>query len=223
MNSKTFNKHKLVFVSDFDGTVSKKDFFRYAVEKIISKENMKPWHDYKDGKISHVQALNKIFKSIRLPQDEFDAFIDSIEVEEYFVPTVKLCKEFEVPVYIVSAGADYYISRILYNLNILDSVKLITNPSKYSSEFGLELFPVEKDDEFYDWNLGISKKYLVQKLKKQGYFVIFAGDGIPDIEAASVADVVFAKDYLKELCTKNDIKYNSFDSYFDIYNFMLNC
>lgn len=223
MNNKAFSKDKFVFISDFDGTISKKDFFRYVVEKIISKENMKPWYDYKDGKISHVEALNKIFQTIRIPQDKFDKFIDTIEVEEYFVPTVELCNTLKVPFCIVSAGADYYILRILNNLNVDNKVTLLANPSKYSPESGLKLFPVEKNNEFYDWNLGISKKYLVQKWKKQGFSVVFAGDGMPDIDAASVADVVFAKDYLSELCKERDISYKGFESYKDIYNFILNC
>lgn len=223
MSEKLFNKNKFVLVSDFDGTISKKDFFRYAIENIISKENMKPWQDYKDGKITHVEALNRIFQSIKLPQEEFDAFIDTIEVEEYFIPTIELCKTNKIDVYVVSAGADYYISRILKNLNISDDVTLITNPSKYTQKFGLELFPVDKSSEFYDKNLGISKKYFVEKLQKQGYSVLFAGDGIPDIDAASVADIVFAKDCLIDLCDHSNIKYNKFDSYLDIYNFISNC
>lgn len=223
MNNKSFNLDKLVFVSDFDGTISKKDFFRYVVEKIISPEDMKPWQDYKAGKISHVEALNGIFTKIRLPQEKFDAFIDTIEVEEYFMPTVELCRNKNIDVYVVSAGADYYISRILSKLNLLEHVTLITNPSKYTPENGLELFPVPRTHELYDQDLGISKKNVVEKMKKEGYSVVFAGDGMPDIAAAESADIVFARDYLIDLCKQSNINYNSFDSYFEIYNFISNC
>lgn len=223
MSNKSFNKDKFVFVSDFDGTISKKDFFRFVVEKIISPEDMAPWQAYKEGKITHVCALNKIFSKIRLSHEEFDSFIDTIEVEEYFKPTVELCKSKNVEVYVVSAGADYYISRILNKLNLSKQVTLITNPSKYTPENGLELFPVNEKHELYDENLGVSKKCFVEKMKKEGYSVVFAGDGMPDIAAAQSADVVFAKDYLIELCEQSNIKYNKFDSYFEIYNFISNC
>lgn len=223
MSNKSFNRDKFVFVSDFDGTISKKDFFRYVVEKIISTEDMKPWQDYKDGKLSHVEALNQIFNKIRLSKDDFDAFIDTIEVEEYFMPTVKLCRSMNVDVYVVSAGADYYISRILKKLNLSEHVTIITNPSKYTPEKGLELFPVGKTHELYDEDLGISKKNFVEKMKKQGYSVIFAGDGMPDIAAAESADVVFARDYLIDLCEQSNISYKRFDSYFEIYKFISNC
>lgn len=221
--SSNFNREKFVFVSDFDGTISKKDFFAYATSTIIPPEDMKPWSDYKQGKIKHVDALNKIFNKINLQKDDFDAFIDTIEIEEYFLPTVEICRKMNVDVYVVSAGADYYISRILNNLNISDKVTLITNPSKYSQEHGLELIPVDKSHEYYDEDLGISKQYFVEKMKKEGYSVLFAGDGMPDIAAASSADVVFAKDYLIELCKRSNIKYNKFDTYYDIYDFIANC
>ena len=216
-------EHKFVLVSDFDGTISKKDFFAYATENILSYEDMYPWREYKKGKISHVNALNLIFNQIHLPKSEFDLFIDSIEVEEYFCPTVELCKNKNIDVFVVSAGADYYISRILKRLCVEEKVSLITNPSTYSQIEGLKLFPVDKSHRYYDEDLGVSKKNFVLNLKQKGYTVIFAGDGLPDIDAAKVSDIVFARDYLVQLCEKNRVSHKHFDSYYDIFNFISNC
>ena len=214
------HNNKLVFVSDFDGTISKRDFFAYVTQEILTPSDMKPWYEYKSGLITHVEALNRIFNKIRMSVQDFDKFIDTIEIEEYFEKTVFFCNDNQIDFYVVSAGADYYINRILGNLNLLDKVEIITNPSKYSQDRGLELFPVDKSHELYDLDLGISKKSFVQNLQAEGYKVIFAGDGMPDIAAASVADIVFAKDYLIELCEKDNLKYNKFMSYQDIYNFL---
>lgn len=218
-----FNNKKPVLVSDFDGTISKNDFFKYATETIITKEDMEPWAEYKAGKITHINALNLIFSKIRLPRNDFNKFIDTIEIEEFFVPTVDLCKSKNIDFHIVSAGADYYISRILNNLGIFSKVNLLTNSSTYSEEKGLELIPIPISHEYYDENLGISKRRFVQKLQKEGYYVIFAGDGSPDIEAATYADMVFARDYLITLCEDSNIPYTKFDSYLDIYNYIMNC
>ena len=223
MNKEKTGNKKIVFVSDFDGTISKVDFFTYATEKIISNEDMAPWKEYKAGKIPHVEALHRIFSKIRLPKDEFDSFIDTIEVEDYFKDTVNLCSSKNIDFYVVSAGADYYINRVLKRECVDNCVTLITNPSAYSQECGLQLIPLDKKDVLYDYDLGVSKKLFINKLKKEGCIVIFAGDGMPDIEAATVADIVFAKDYLIELCNKRCVEYIEFSTYFDIYNFISNC
>ncbi len=213
---------KFVIVSDFDGTISKKDFFTYATESILTDNDMLPWLQYKKGQISHVNALNQIFNKIHLPKNEFDNFIDKIEIEEYFLPTLNLCREKSIDFHIVSAGADYYILRILERIGA-QNVNLLTNPSDYSQERGLELYPPNKTFEFYDEDLGVSKKDFVLKLKSKGYFVLFAGDGMPDIDAAKVADVVFARDYLVDLCNRHNIQYKRFETYYDIYKYILEC
>lgn len=214
------NNKKIAFLSDFDGTISKNDFFSYATNTIIPEKNMEPWVKYKKGEISHVEALNLIFSTIRLPENEFNDFIDTIEIEEFFIPTINLCEEKNITFNIVSAGADYYISRILHNLKIREKIPVYTNPSKYSQKNGLEIIPLPKEHKFYDNNLGISKKLIVKEFQNNGYAVIFAGDGMPDVEAAKCADMVFAKDYLIELCKKENVKHMEFKSYFEIYSFV---
>lgn len=214
---------KYVLVSDFDGTISKNDFFRHVIENLLSEKDIEPWEQYKAGKITHVKGLSLIFNKIRLKEDEFNKFIDSIQIEEYFTQTVSLCKEMGIDFYVVSAGADYYIKRLLNNLNVLQQVKLFANPSYFSEEEGLKMQPPPKSTDYYDEDLGISKKYFVLKLKNEGYTVIFAGDGTPDIEAAKAADIVFAKDYLVTLCKKENVKHIEYSSYQDIYNYILNC
>lgn len=214
---------KYVLISDFDGTISKKDFFRYATQKLLSDEDMKPWDDYKAGKITHVKGLSMIFSKIKMPQSEFDKFIDTIKIEKYFVPTVNLCKEKNIDFYVISAGADYYIKRLLNNLDVLSKVEMIANPSYFSEEEGFQMQSPPKSVDYYDENLGVSKKYFVQKLKDEGFTVIFVGDGAPDIEAAKVADIVFAKDYLITLCESENVKFNKYETYKDIYHYILNC
>ncbi len=222
MKNLKLNKDNVVLVSDFDGTISKVDFFAYVTENLLTPSDMQPWYDYKSGEITHVEALNRIFKKIRLDIDDFHSFIDKIEVEEYFAKTVDYCIQNSIKVYVVSAGADYYIDRILKKIKVDKKIELIANPSNYSQNNGLELFPFEIGHKYYDQNLGVSKQKFIQNLQMQGLKVIFAGDGIPDVEAASVSDVVFAKDYLLDICLKKQIQYQNFSTYKDIYEFILN-
>lgn len=213
---------KRAFVSDFDGTISKKDFFYYVIDNHLGKDNIAPWNSYKAGEITHVEALRQIFKKIRMSQSELKDFILSMPIEECFIDTVHYCHDNDIPFYIMSAGADYYIDTVVATLNIADKVKIIANKSIYDENGGITILPSDPQNLYYSENFGISKKIAVNVLKQEYETVIFAGDGVPDVEPASVADVVFAKDYLLEKCRENNINAIPYKSYCEILRYLKN-
>lgn len=207
---------KTVLISDFDGTISKEDFFNLVVKNLLSKEDIKPWKEYLAGTITHVEALSRIFSKVRISQNELDAFIQNIKIDEKFTETLKLCRQLGIPVYICSAGMDYYIlKRIPEYIEEYDII-VISNKGEYSPKTGFKLTPLPEGNPYYNKEIGVAKEAVVENFKQQGYFTIFAGDGRPDIKAAKVADAVFAKDMLLELCKKQDIKTLKFDDFDDI-------
>lgn len=139
-----------------------------------------------------MDALNAIFSQIRLPEEELYSFIDSIVWDKSFVSVAEYCFRRHIPLYICSAGCDYYINRLIGSLISRWNIKLITNHGVYDAAGGLKMIP-PYDSEFYDARVGISKAGVVQSLKRQGYDVVFAGDGPPDFAPAQIADVVLPK------------------------------
>lgn len=213
---------KIALVSDFDGTAIKRDFFWYIIEKLMSSEDAQPWEDYKSGKISHFTALNKIFEKIHLNDDDFHKLILELPVEDCFIETVDYCNSNNIDIYIVSAGADYYINLILDFLGVKNSVKLIANESTYSKNEGLQMIMPPEDSVFYSENYGVNKESVVKFLKTKYEHIVFAGDGTPDFDAAIHADVVFARGTLLELCEKYNTRCIEFDSYCRILDYLKN-
>ena len=211
---------KRALISDFDGTITKKDFFWLAIEQLLTPTDAEPWQEYLKSNITHVEALRRIFSKIRLSEKHFRDFILNIPIEDGFLPTVEFCKENNIDFYIISAGADYYINTILEHLGILDYVTLYSNKSLYSQEKGLQILETDKNKPFYSNNYGINKKTILESLMNKYHPCLFAGDGGPDLEAAKIADYVFARDRLLELCIEIDIKAEKFSSYYDILNFL---
>jgi len=211
---------KTVLISDFDGTISKEDFFNMAVERLLTPRDLQPWRDYLDKKITHAEALGRIFSKIRISQSEIDSFIAGIEIDPEFQNTLKLCKKLKIPVYICSAGMDYYILKRIPEEIKKYGITLLANTGKYCPDTGFALIPPPQDYQFYDKNTGISKEALVKHLKKQGFFTIYAGDGIPDLKAAKTADAVFAKSALLKLCKEREIKTLKFDGFGDVTNYI---
>ncbi|MDR0952994.1 MAG: MtnX-like HAD-IB family phosphatase [Elusimicrobiota bacterium] len=210
---------KIAFVSDFDGTITKKDFFQMAADELLDKTAMAPWYDYKAGRITHVEALSKIFAQIHIPQAQMDAFIASIEVDTFFHKTMAFCSKVKMPVYICSAGTEYYINKRIAKEVKEYNITLLSNGGDYSPKSGLILTPPPPTSPFYNKDTGISKEALVAKLQKDGYYTVYAGDGPPDIKAAKIANAVFARRTLLKMCQEANIKTLKFDSFKDILDY----
>ena len=210
---------KVAFVSDFDGTITDDDFFAYTTKAYFNEQALAPWKAFIAGKKSHFQALKEMFAQIRVSEKKLHETIDSIFVDPYLEPTWQTCREKNVLLYVCSAGNDYYIRRLIGDCLEKYDVKLISNTGIYTTETGLVMIPPDKADPYYDSEVGISKRKVVEKLKEEGFFVVFAGDGPPDIMPAELADVVFAKKYLLKTCREKGIKTKKFESFKDILNY----
>lgn len=184
------------FVTDFDGTISDRDFFWLAIDDILGKEALCLWQEYVDGKVTHFQALSNIFAQIHIPENKLNALIDTINIDPFFEPVAALCADANIPLFICSAGCDYYINRKIGPLIEKYKIKLVTNHADYSPSTGLILNPPPVSSPYYDAGVGISKVSVVRRLKSEGKEVVFAGDGYPDIPSAREADYVFARDVL---------------------------
>lgn len=211
---------KIALVSDFDGTITPEDFFWYVSNQYLDKDSLLPWNEYLAGRETHLNALNRIFSHIHVPTEDFINFIKTIPYDEFFTQTAVLCRQKDIPFYICSAGCDYYINHIIGTEIHNEDINLITNHGVYHPKSGLVMQAQPKDSPYYDVNVGISKSAVVKKLKEDGYFVIFAGDGPPDKEPAKQADKVFAKKILLEYCIRSQKEYTELNNFSDIYNYL---
>lgn len=211
---------KLAFVTDFDGTITHNDFFHMVIDAYFEEKDLQPWYDYKAGKKDHFDALSSIFGKIRADKKDFDALINTIDVDEDFAKVLSLCKEKGVPVYVVSAGSSYYIKRKVGELLSEYDVELIANGGGYSPKTGMKMIKPPSGYVYFDDSVGVSKAKVVRDLQSKGFFVIFAGDGDVDFEAAKEADVVFAKSDLLQKCRKTGVEAKFFKSFKDIVGFM---
>lgn len=207
---------KTALISDFDGTITKTDFFNMVVDELLTPADLQPWKDYVAGKITHVEALGRIFSKVRIPLEQMDVFIQSIEIDNQFPQTLELCKKLGIPVYICSAGMNYYILKRIPGYIKEYNIEVISNNGEYFPDKGFVMTPPPPDYPFYSKDVGIAKEAVVESLKNRGYFTIYAGDGRPDIKAAKAADAVFAKDVLLELCKEQNVETIKFDGFGDI-------
>lgn len=212
-------KPQKALVTDFDGTISEDDFFALVVKRYLSAKDLEPWQLYMDGHLSHFDALNKVFSRIRIPEQELISFIKTIPLDYTFEEVAEYCADKHIPLYICSAGCDYYINILIEKIITSKHINLITNHGTYSQSRGL-VMEAPRESLFYDLKVGISKAGVVSHLLSQGFEVVFCGDGPPDVRPAQLATTVFAKKYLLDKCVESNIITRPFHSFRDVLRYL---
>ena len=196
-----------VIYCDFDGTITKEDsvngFFEMYAPNWMDSEKL-----WIEGKISSREnAIIQVGLLKNVSQKQLDDYINSIEVDDYFLEFVEFVKSENLKLTILSDGFDLFIQRILerYNLDIpYYANKLIYKNGKFDIEFP---YYSEKCDK----KAGMCK---CQKVSENSFCYI--GDGTSDLCIASKADVLFATKKLHEYCKENNINHLHFTTFSNI-------
>lgn len=201
--------------SDFDGTITKED----TLNKFLSVYADKKWLEVEDrwieGEIGSKECIEEQMKLFPdMTRKIMEDFVDSIEIDETFVPFYEYIKSENIDFYIVSDGFDLFIERILARYDIKDvkifSNKLHFNNKKYTFETA---FP--HCHHGCKRQSGVCKCNVVESNRIVTKSLIYAGDGMSDFCVSNKVDILFAKGSLLEYCknTKNDnlIGFESFN------------
>ena len=111
---------KFAFVSDFDGTLSSKDFYHIIIDKYMGSAGREFYTEWKKTKKINVEFLNKIFSSVNLTEKQIFDEIIQIPIDAYAKDFIATVRKNNGDFYIVSAGTSYYIKILLESLGIKD-------------------------------------------------------------------------------------------------------
>jgi 2-hydroxy-3-keto-5-methylthiopentenyl-1-phosphate phosphatase len=209
---------KFAFVSDFDGTLTKRDFYHIIIDKYLTDWGRSFYEDWKKTKKINVEFLNKIFGSINRSEEEIRGEILNIPIDNYAKAFIKRVSKNGGDFYILSAGTSYYIEILLQHLG-LENVNVISMKGIYK-DGGISILP-DRNHIFYSEIFGLDKKKVIKSLKGKYEFVFFAGDSEPDLEAAKAADTAFAKDGLIDLLSKEKKDFIAFDDFGQVNAYMI--
>ena len=200
---------------DFDGTITKKDsvngfFEKYTGDKWLESEKL-----WIEGKISSREnAIIQVGLLKNVSQKQLDDYINSIEIDDYFLDFVDFVKSQNIKLTILSDGFDLFIKKVLDRNNL--DIPYFANKLTYKDgEFSIE-FPYYNEN--CDKKAGMCK---CQKVKEKSFCYI--GDGTSDLCIASKADFLFASKNLHKYCKENKIKHVPFTSFCNIINLLSKC
>jgi 2,3-diketo-5-methylthio-1-phosphopentane phosphatase len=210
--------NKKVFVSDFDGTLTDKDFYQIVIDKYMTEEGNKLYTQWQKEKIQDIDFLGYVYKSINRDEKEILEDILTIPFDKYAKEFIHNIKKKGWDFVVLSAGTRYYIDRLFENLDIRD-VTVFSNEG-YFKDRGIHL-NVDENSWHYSKRYGIDKSKVINKLREQYDTIYFAGDSGPDVLPAKAADLVFAKNRLQDLLRKEGIKYIPFRNYKEVEKYLL--
>ncbi|EIW19326.1 MULTISPECIES: MtnX-like HAD-IB family phosphatase [Pelosinus] len=211
---------EFIFVSDFDGTMSERDFYHIIMEKYLGQWGKELHASWKRNEMEDVEFLSTVFKSINRTEEEICEDILSIKIDEYIPAFIEYIKSAGGDFLILSAGTRYYIERLLAFKGIQE-IEIISNEGKYENK-GVTLLPPDTYHPFYSRRHGVDKAKVVQSLKQKYKKVYYAGNSRPDVNAALLADIAFAKGKLITLLQAKAAEHVPFECFFQVEEFLKN-
>ena len=185
-----------ILVSDFDGTMTKRDFFRVALSH-LPPGSAAPWERYEQGQASHFDALAEIFSGLKIDEMELDAMLAEMRVENGLAGDLDRLQRGGWALVIASAGCSFYIERILLRAGV--NTVIHANPGEFIPGQGL-FIKLPSQSPFFTAETGIDKAAVVRHFLDQGFDTAFAGDGRPDLAPALLLppERRFARGWLAE-------------------------
>jgi 2-hydroxy-3-keto-5-methylthiopentenyl-1-phosphate phosphatase len=206
---------KPVIFCDFDGTITETDNIISLMKKFAPPE----WNEIKDNilsqKVTIQEGVGNLFNL--LPTDlkeEIIAYLkETAVIRKGFGEFVKYTKSEGIPLYIVSGGIDFFVHPLLEGL--IDKEFIYCNNSDFTGERIQILWPNSCKGTCSN-GCGCCKPTIINDLSKQDNEVIVIGDSITDLQAAKLADTVFARDFLRVKLDELNLPYHSFETFFDV-------
>ena len=208
-NSASGRPH-LAVLTDFDDTAA----LQNVAELLLNRFGAPDWMDvrqrFRDGHINLKEYQEITFRDIQADRATMQAYVkEHANLRPYFRELWGFCQANDFPMAVVSQGLDFYIQALLDREGVGRVPIYAVNTEFQNGEISYQYehnYPGKETD-------GNSKGFVVKSFQQLGCHVFFAGDGRSDLEAAQVADVVFAHSTLARFCDDEGIPYNNFQDF----------
>ena len=208
-----------IVLCDFDGTITTEDTNIKLFDKIGNKDLIQQYREkYYNGEIDLRTLADIQFGSIKLSKEEYLEYIlNEIKLQKGFKNFYTNLKNHKIPFIIVSGGFENGIRPFLAKYELKDipihANKLIFNDDLVKVQhYDEEHYPDLIHKDYYE----DFKVEIVKECREKYNKIIFIGDGTTDINVADKVDYLFAKDYLRDHCIKNNIDHISWEDFNDV-------
>lgn len=214
---------RAIFVTDFDGTVARQDFYQLVLAKLLPRNVPNYWQQYVHGQITHFEVLRNYFSLIRQNEADVLRLLDDLEMDPAFPESLRRLREAGWDVVIASAGCSWYIEKLLADLD--DPPVVHANPGRFVPGQGL-IMELPHGSSFFSAVNGIDKTYVVKTAQAQvgANHVAYAGDGPTDVVPALLvpSHLRFARGELAKVLREKGQAFHPFDRWSEAARKLLN-
>ncbi len=208
-------EHHSLLVTDFDGTMTRQDFYMLAASSLLPPDLPDYWAQYRAGRLTHFEALQAIFASIRADRATVRAVVDRMELDPDLPRAISQLRRSGWDVVVTSAGCDWYIRILLDEAGV--ALPVWSNPGRFEEGRGL-LMELPRGSPYFSPGLGVDKAAVVREGIAGGRRVAFAGDGFPDADAARLvsSELRFARGDLAHVLIEEGLAFHRFERWSEI-------
>ena len=208
------NKQVVIFC-DFDGTAAEQE----VIVSLFRAFGPTGWEAVRDaiiaGTVSVREGVGRLFARIpssRVP--EMVAYARRIAtLRSGFREFLEYCRVHDHRFLLTSGGIDFFIYPILEG--ILPRDQIYCNGSDVSGPTVRILWP-HGCDEHCRADCGMCKPSIMRHFPPEQYRRVVVGDGVTDLPAARLADLVIGRDLLAVKCREAGIAYEPFETFYDV-------
>lgn len=207
--------YRNVLITDFDGTLTRHDFYELVVPRCLPPDVPDYWSLYASGRITHFEAMAGIFSHIRCPESKVIEIMREMRPDPALRRSVEALRSQGWQVVIVSNGCRWYIDHFLAEAEI--EVEVHSSPGAFQDGQGLQM-RAPSDSPYFLPSYGIDKSAVVKDAQSRYDRVAFAGNGPPDLAAALLVapHLRFARTWLAEKLTTLHQPFQQFDHWSEI-------
>lgn len=195
--------------------MTRREFYRLAIEQLLPSSCPDFWQDYREGNSTHFEALQRFFRSIRASEQQISRLLNQMELEPRLLASIAALEIVGWKVVIASAGCAWYIDRLLGRAGL--TLEVHANPGEFGPATGLEM-RLPTDSRYFSREFGIDKAGVVRDGLRQGLKVAFAGDGLPDVDAAKLVheDLRFARGDLASRLAAEGLSFRTYQRWAEV-------
>lgn len=203
---------RFIIQIDFDGTITEKDVSTILLDHFAQGEWRQLLTQYRNGQLTVDQLNIQAFSMVKASKE---ALIQTARKEATirngFPQLVSYVRENNIPMVIVSYGLDIYIRALLRDQNA-DSFPFHAAQTQYHPQ-GWRLHYTDPEGKPLKGNM--KEKHTLNFIR-QGYKVIYIGNGKSDINPLHHAFLGFATGKLARYCQKKNLDCLPFDDFFEV-------
>lgn len=202
---------------DFDGTLTDKDTIDLLVEHHLGVEYRRSVsRRLLSQQITIRDVLVEEFEQLTVTPEEIEAFLlERVQVDPHLNELIAYAGERGYPLMVLSSGMDGLIHPLLRAAGCEIPVRcnrLVCDRSGETPRLRIE-FRDGSDN-------GHDKAAVLRQARRDGYEVVYLGDGLTDVACASEADVLFARRQLEDYCRREGIPYHPLKGCVDVLEYL---